>query len=83
MSACIKSFLERAHNLQHQRLIIFCLKKKYLFVGERLHDFEIYVSSDNANPMDSVTKEICWAYIGTVADGTTAELTCISELNGR
>ena len=52
-------------------------------LGEHLSDFETYVNSDNANPMESAGKELCWAYAGTVAQGATAQLTCLSQLHGR
>ena len=58
-------------------ILIFCYK------AGRLSDFNNYVMSDNANPMIATDKELCWAYVGAVANGATVELTCLSVLSGR
>ena len=55
----------------------------FFYKAGRLHDFNNYVMSDNANPMISTDKELCWAFDGTVAEGATVELTCSSLLSGR
>ena len=51
--------------------------------GGRLHDFDTYISSDTASPIDSTDKELCGHFAGPVANSSTVRLECIPILEGR